>query len=92
MRTTTLLLCLLLVGCPPTPRQPDNDQCAIAETKLLDLKCADVRGELLGGPNKHGVPFRNRCVSTQDTGVRLNPTCLARITDCKEVDPCLQAP
>lgn len=96
MRTLLgLLPIIVFIGCGPSrnPNAPtDNDQCPAAEKKLLELQCRDPRGELIGGPNKHGVPFRDRCVETQNTAVPLNPTCLAKINDCKEVDPCLQAP
>ena len=91
MRTLPLLL-LLLTACPqgPSPVPVDNDMCQPAEDNLLKLGCKDSRGELLGGPNKSGVPFHECCVNTQNAGVGLKPTCLAKITDCKEVDSCLQ--
>lgn len=93
MRTIVLLSVIFLTGCPqqPTPAPPaDNNMCQPAEDNLLKLACRDSRGELLGGPNKSGVPFHERCIKTQNAGVGLSPTCLSKITDCKEVDACLQ--
>lgn len=86
-----LLLPLVLLGCPPGVTPPGTNQCAAAEQNLLKLQCKDSRGYLLGGPNKSGVAFHDVCIEDQNNSIPLNPACLAQITDCKEVDPCLQS-
>lgn len=93
MRFVLLSLLLLLPGCPgphPAVLPTDSDKCAMAEAQLLKLQCRDSRGELLGGPNKHGVDFTSRCKAIQAQGVPLNPTCISTSTSCQEVDRCLE--
>lgn len=88
-----VLLTAMLLGCPNNPNpppNPNNSYCQPAQDKLLQLQCKDSRGELLGGPNKHGVSFADRCMQTQNNSVSLAPQCLSMIKNCSEVDGCLQ--
>ena len=99
LNAVTLLLALLgLPSCTPDPKAPhpvtDTDKCPDAEKNLLKLGCTDSRGELLGGPNKSGISFTQRCQEAHTNKLWMNPVCLAGLTTCgtknKEVDACLQ--
>lgn len=71
---------------PPPPPQPSGS-CVAAQEKLLSLQCQD-EGRLLGGPNRHGVPFDQFCQDMIDKGIftAQQVQCLSNITDCKQVD------
>lgn len=90
MKRMLLLLTCATLCCGPktTPITPSvDDMCKSAQEKLLSLQCMD-EGRLLGGPNKHGIPFAQTCKDYVDKGVLTQKyiQCLSTITDCKQVD------
>jgi hypothetical protein len=81
-----ILMVLLLMGCgapQPKPVEPnDTDQCKPACVRMADLGCPE--GEPLG----NGMSCQQFCEDTQSRGHALNPTCLAKISSCGEIDAC----
>lgn len=95
MKKTPLLLLVFLLGCPP-PVGPVNPisppgSCEAAEAKLNELQCHNPNGMLIGGPNKHGETYSVRCKNNEANSIPQAPQCIAKITDCKEVNECLRA-
>ena len=94
-----VLAALLVFGCSPTNPQPvepeplqPNDAaapaCLQAEQNLIKLQCKDSTGRLLGGPNLHNETFHDICQNAIANHVNINPTCLAGVKSCSEVNSC----
>jgi len=92
MRNTTSLLAALVVAAflltscwlrpPPVPVEPnDTDKCAAACVNLRKLKC-------LGAELDAGDTCEVKCVSQQESGHAMNPTCVAGIQDCIQLRSC----
>ena len=59
--------------------------CGRAWENLTTLKCEEARN------TPGGTTFLQWCENTESTGyVTVNPECLSRITDCKQVNSCSQ--
>lgn len=95
MRYATILLAIFLAGpgCPPPtndppaptpPAPPDTDKCAAACANMTKLKC-DL-AEPITMPGGNTVTCEQFCRDTQNQGVPLNPTCVATVTSCADVD------
>ena len=88
MRSLMLALVFGVVSCgplrpPPYPIDPgDTAQCPVACENLSLLGCPE------GEPLADGTSCTEFCVRTQEQGHALNPTCLAKITSCDQVDSC----
>lgn len=89
------LILILMCSCAPvivepTPDYPvDTDHCQRAEDRLIEKKCELARP-------LDGVTFTQFCKSFQESGKQINPSCIAKILTCEEVDeaarrkePCL---
>lgn len=92
-----LLLGLGLIACPnnapapgPTPIPiPSNDagmdSCEKAEAHLLAMGC--IKNPYTAA----GKSFAVFCRETMANGIDLHPDCLAKITDCAQINPaCVQ--
>lgn len=89
-----------LLGCPPQPGPPvpdadamvftdaSTDPCGRAEQHLLQLQCKDQRGQVIGAPNLHGVPWSQICRENKSNGVDMKPECLMAKTNCAGVESC----
>ena len=68
---------------PPVPIDPgDSDQCAAACAKMASLKCPEAE------PLADGTTCKVFCEKPQEAGHALNPTCLAGISACTEIEAC----
>jgi hypothetical protein len=88
-----LALAVSLMGCPqPTSPINTTDEafCPAAQQNLLKLECKDSRGRLFGGPNKSNEDYSTICRRNIESNVPMYAECTAKITDCKELDPCFQ--
>ena len=94
-----IFLFLGILGCSPANTQPVEPEplqpdllvvvsCRKAEAHLLELQCRDSGGRLLGGPNLHAEPFHAICENAIANSVNVNPTCLAAVKTCQEVNSC----
>lgn len=79
-------LFIFLAGCGSRQVQPvepnDTHMCAAACTRMVDLGCPE------GDPLDDGTSCKKFCEITQRRGHALNPSCLAEITSCGEIDAC----
>jgi hypothetical protein len=64
------------------------DACGRAEQNLLKLSCKDQRGQVIGAPNLHGVPWAQICRDNKANGVDMKPECLALKTNCAAIEAC----
>lgn len=65
----------------PTPIEPeDTDKCAAACQRLQELKCPEAE------PLADGTTCVQFCEQTQRNGHALNPTCIATVKSCAEVN------
>lgn len=82
----TLLICVLTVACshvrpPPFPQPPaDTHMCGPACDRMASLGCPE------GAPLDADTSCEKFCVVTQEAGHALNPTCLASISTCGEIE------
>lgn len=94
-----LVLAGLLLGCPASNTLPQAQEpldpapfsvgvCTLAQTNLLKLGCKDHEGRPLGGPNKAGQTFAAVCQNAVANHVNINPSCIATVKVCAEVDSC----
>jgi len=65
-----------------------SDACGRAEQNLLKLQCKDQRGDVIGAPNLHGVPWAQICRDNKANGVDMKPECLMLKTNCAGVEQC----
>jgi hypothetical protein len=84
-------------GCPPTnnpinrseptptPVPTDTNLCDAAESNLVKLGCDE------GRPTKGGMRFGDVCRELQNAGIGINPSCLASITTCEQIDDCTRS-
>lgn len=91
-----IVLLLLLSSCSyaadyPIPVKPiDTDQCGRMCTNLGELGCEEgkpVYNSDLPGPD--GVPNQSCvefCREMQDSGVWLNPKCVATVQECSQIE------
>ena len=89
--TQLLFVLLVATACgscrtfrpPPMPIDPgDTDQCLAACTRMESLGCPE------GAPLPDGTTCVKFCVDTQTAGHAMNPTCLAKIESCSEIEAC----
>lgn len=79
---------LFLLSCghlrpPPVPINPgDSDQCIPACNRMAELGCPE------GEPLADGTTCAEFCIKTQQEGHALNPTCLAKIQTCGDIEAC----
>lgn len=84
----TIALALLLAGCGalmpvPVPIEPtDTGKCPEACERLRALGCEE------GQPLEDGTTCETFCQETQKAGHALNPTCVADISSCHEIQRC----
>lgn len=90
LATLVALVALVALGAQcervPDPILPtDTEQCPAACENLRRLGCEEgdpILDQETGGD----VPCEIFCADTQGNGHALNPTCMARITSCDQVD------
>lgn len=79
------------VGCkgchhlkpPPMPITPsDSDMCPAACKRMAELQCPEAE------PLADGTDCTTFCLRTQSAGHSLNPTCLATIDSCEQIEKC----
>lgn len=86
------LLALLTLGATcddhkPDPKIPtDSELCPEACDNLRKLGCEEG-DDLVDGETGMVVPCEIFCLDTQANGHALNPTCVATITDCNQLEP-----
>lgn len=85
-----VLLATHVAGCflfqPKTPI--DESFCMSAQKNLLALQCPDSRGQIMGGPNKHGEEYNVVCARNIESGVPMYAECLSKVQTCKEIEKC----
>lgn len=70
----------------PDPKLPtDTDQCAPACENLRSLGCEEGE-DLVNGETDEVVTCEAFCKETQEKGHALNPTCVAKITACDQIE------
>lgn len=88
---TWLFLAAVVIGCkgcrhfrpPPMPVTPtDSDMCPAACNRMAELKCPEAQ------PLADGTDCVTFCLRTQSAGHSLNPTCLATIDSCEQIEKC----
>lgn len=85
MRHLLIFATALFVGCGPKPvvtTPDDTDMCAPACEHLRDLGCEE------GEPLEDGTSCEAFCIEVQTSGHSLNPTCVADIAACSEIEEC----
>ncbi len=93
MKKLFLLLTLTILACNtsepnvphPTPVVQDTDKCPLAEQKLKALGCISATEPYT---KRNGLSFTTFCENLQNEGVFINPSCLADITSCSQMDVC----
>ncbi len=91
MKYFFIVLSLALLGCPPkdghdpvipTPRPPPTDtaDCGKACDHMKELHCPE------GEPLEDGTSCQKFCEDTQNSGHALNPSCIVKITTCKQIE------
>jgi hypothetical protein len=70
---------------PAPPHPEDAPSCAAACKRMQDLGCRE--GDDMPGPNHTVVTCEVFCQKTiEDNNVALNPSCIAGITSCKQIE------
>ncbi len=73
--------CVMWIAPTPDPVVPnDTAKCKAACENLSRLGCPE------GQPLPDGTPCVKFCEDTQKNGHALNPTCMAKVKACSEVD------
>lgn len=90
LATILLAICLMGGSCwgpvKPDPKIPDDSEmCADACDNLRNLGCEE--GEDLPDSEGNVVTCEIFCLETQGKGHALNPTCVAKITACDQLEP-----
>jgi hypothetical protein len=87
MKRGVVLFSVVLLGCPtrsnipnPRPLPTDTASCRTACDHLETLGCPE------GSPLEDGTTCTKFCEDTQNSGHALNPSCVAEIKSCKEVE------
>lgn len=96
MRTiSVVVLSLMFIGCDPggipIHNKPDDTaSCAEACIHLQELRCPE--GERLQPDKDHpkGQTCTEFCEYTQYSGHALNPSCVAKIAKCEDLEPVCQ--
>jgi len=71
----------------PDPKLPtDSDQCEAACANLKALGCEEGE-DVIDGDSGVAVTCTMFCLDLQGLGHALNPTCVAKITACDQLEP-----
>lgn len=91
LTSLNILFALILIGgsCGPVKPDPinpdDSDMCPAACDNLRRLGCEE--GNDVYDPEADAmIPCEFFCLDTQGKGHALNPTCVAEITSCDQMD------
>ena len=96
----TASLAILAPACPPsnpptphtTPVVKDTAMCSDADVHITQLCNADhIKNKYccdVVAPTKKGKSFTQFCTEKQNEGLFLNPSCLAQVTSCEQINVC----
>jgi len=97
MKYLILLVAILCVGCyscgtngiePNIREQPGANDCSTFCNVMVTLSKTDqsCKDYLLDSPNGGPEKCVEWCVYTQKNSVQLNPGCMAKVTNCSQID------